>query len=57
MAKNPTTVRLNAAAAVLKLEAEIREIAVSRRTDQDRRAINSLQEARENLTHLTDNPR
>ncbi len=55
MAASPTTVRLNTAAAILKLEAVLRDIGVGRRTPRDRTAIAALQQARTNLLNETDN--
>ena len=52
----PTTVRLNAAAALLKLESTLRDLPAARRTEQDRRAIRHLVEARMDLTFHTDPP-
>lgn len=56
MAVSPTTVRLNVAATLLKLEASLREIPVAKKTENDRRAVRSLIAARVQLVDLTDPP-
>ncbi len=64
MAASATKVRLNIASTLLKLEADLREIAVSRKTELDvelgteldRRAVNHIVSARLALVVLTDPP-
>lgn len=56
MAATPTTIRLNVASALLKLEAQLRNLPAGRIVQRDRNAIRQLTEARINLTEQTDPP-
>ncbi len=48
-----TTIRLNVAAALLKLEAQLRELPGISKTAHDMNAIHDIQNARINLTNET----
>ena len=52
----PTTVRLTVASALLKLEAQLRDLPIGLMVQRDRNAIRQLTEARINLTEQTDPP-
>lgn len=54
MPKTPTTVRLQVAAALLLLEAQLRDLPGARVVQRDRDAIRQLTSARINLTEQTD---
>lgn len=51
---DPTTVRLSVAAALLKLESQLREIGSGRKAVSDRAAIRSIRAARDSLLQETD---